>query len=58
MTTIVCPNCGAVIDAPKDEFTTLRVSKDFVTRLKNEQTDPTYEATLRRLLHWDEEGEV
>jgi len=49
---IICPKCGFVIAPPQEDFTTLRVSKEFVNRLKDEQTDPTYEDTLRRLLGW------
>jgi len=49
---IICPNCGAEITLEQEEFTTIRVSKEFVDRIKNEQIDPTYEATLRRLLGW------
>jgi len=52
---IICPNCGAEITLGQQEFTTIRVSKEFVDRIKDEQIDPTYEATLRRLLGWEKE---
>jgi len=50
---IVCPQCGHIIETKDGEFTTLRVSKEFVGRLKKEQIDPTHEDTLRRLLGWE-----
>jgi len=52
---IICPNCGAEITPTQDEFTTMRVSKEFVIRLKDAQIDSTYEDTLRRLLGWQKE---
>jgi len=41
------------IPPTQDEFTTMRVSKEFVDRIKNEQADSTLEDTLRRLLGWN-----
>ena len=52
---IICPNCGTEITPVQDDFTTLRVTKEFVSRLKDEQIDSTYEDTLRRLLGWMKE---
>lgn len=53
-----CPRCGFIIQSEKEGYTTMRVSKDFVDRLRNNQTDPTYEATLRRLLGWSPEASI
>jgi len=50
---IICPNCGAEIPPTQDDFTTMRVSKEFIDRLKEEQIDSTYEDTLRRMLGWE-----
>lgn len=51
---ITCPKCGHEFEPDKKgNFTTLRVSRDFVTRLQKEQKDPTHEAVLRRLLGWE-----
>ena len=36
----------------KEDYTTLRVSKGFINRIKEAQVDTSYEATLRRLLGW------
>jgi len=51
---VICPNCGMEIPPTQDEFTTMRVSKEFVDRIKNEQADSTLEDTLRRLLGWSD----
>lgn len=48
---VICPNCGTVIET-KPNFTTLRVSREFLDRVKDEQIDSTLEDTLRRLLGW------
>jgi len=53
---IICPNCGAKITPTQDNFTTIRVSKEFVDRIKNEQIDSTLEDTLRRKLGWVREN--
>ncbi len=34
----------------------MRVSKEFASRVKDEQIDATHEDTLRRLLGWKKEG--
>lgn len=51
---IICPNCGTVIGTEKGKFTTMRVSTNFIARLKDEQIDATFEDTLRRMLNWPE----
>lgn len=54
---IICPKCGTIIDSTKDTFTTLRVSRKFIDRVKQEQIDATLEDTIRRLLGWPPEEE-
>lgn len=54
---VICPNCGAEITPIQEDFTTMRVSREFVNRLKDVQIDSTYEDTLRRLLGWEAEDE-
>jgi hypothetical protein len=49
---ITCPKCGFIIQLEKESYTTLRVSRGFIDRIKEEQIDISYEATLRRLLGW------
>lgn len=55
---ITCPKCGFIIQLEKENYTTLRVSKDFIDRIKETQIDTTYEATLRKLLGWTNTEEI